>query len=385
MKKVIIAAICLGMLSLGVFAQTTKTRPRVVATPEPPSIKGGSTNSNRRPPVFSGGNDRTDDQEVIADDPGADDVIRVETNLVTMPVSVLDRNGRFVSGLTQRDFRIFENGKEQKVDYFQSVEQPFTVILMIDVSPSTQYKIDEIQDAAIAFIDQLRNNDKVMVVAFDDRTHVLSPVTNDRRLLRNAIRQAEFGDGTSLYESVDRVINTELTRIQGRKAVVLFTDGVDTTSRRANYESTIADAEETDAIIYTIRYDTQRDQPGGGGRSGNIGVGGIISILLGGKIPPGGMGGGSAGSSPAEYRKGKQYLDELSRRSGGRNFEALSLANLENAFSGIAEELRRQYSLGYYPETVGRKGDRRQIQIRVMKPDLVVRAKTSYIVGESGT
>jgi len=381
MKKVIIAAICLGILSLGISAQSTRTRPRVVATPQPPVIKGGSTEQNRRPPILNGGGNTQSDQETSADNSDDGDVIRVETNLVTMPVSVLDRNGRFVTGLTQRDFRIFENGKEQKVDYFQSVEQPFTVILMIDVSPSTQYKIDEIQDAAIAFIDQLRDNDKVMVVAFDEKTRILSPVTNDRRMLRNAIRQAEFGDGTSLYESVDRVINSELRRIQGRKAVVLFTDGVDTTSRRANYESTIADAEETDAIIYTIRYDTQRDQPMGGGGTGKIGVGGIINILLGGKIPSGVMT-GPAGSSSAEYRKGKQYLDELSRRSGGRNFEALSLANLENAFSGIAEELRRQYSLGYYPETFGKKGDRRQIQIRVMKPDLVVRAKTSYIIGE---
>ena len=382
MKKVIIAAICLGILSLAAFAQTTKTRPRIVATPQPPVIKGGSNDQNRRQPILNGGENTTqNEQETVADDPSDDEVIRVETNLVTMPVSVLDRNGRFVTGLTQRDFRIFENGKEQKVDYFQSVEQPFTVILMLDVSPSTKYKIDEIQDSAIAFIDQLRENDKIMVVAFDESTQILSPVTSDKRILRNAIRQAEFGNGTSLYESVDRVINSELRRIQGRKAVVLFTDGVDTTSRRANYESTIADAEETDAIIYTIRYDTQRDQVGGGGASGNIGVGGIINILLGGKLPVGGTS-GSAGSSPAEYRKGKQYLDELSRRSGGRNFEAMSLANLENAFSGIAEELRRQYSLGYYPETIGKKGDRRQIQIRVMKPNLVVRAKTSYIVGE---
>lgn len=382
MKKVIIAAICLGILSLAAFAQTTKTRPRIVATPQPPVIKSGSNDQNRRQPILNGGENTTqNEQETVADDPSDDEVIRVETNLVTMPVSVLDRNGRFVTGLTQRDFRIFENGKEQKVDYFQSVEQPFTVILMLDVSPSTKYKIDEIQDSAIAFIDQLRENDKIMVVAFDESTQILSPVTSDKRILRNAIRQAEFGNGTSLYESVDRVINSELRRIQGRKAVVLFTDGVDTTSRRANYESTIADAEETDAIIYTIRYDTQRDQVGGGGASGNIGVGGIINILLGGKLPVGGTS-GSAGSSPAEYRKGKQYLDELSRRSGGRNFEAMSLANLENAFSGIAEELRRQYSLGYYPETIGKKGDRRQIQIRVMKPNLVVRAKTSYIIGE---
>src|SRR5690606_37753498 len=132
---------------------------------------------------------------------------------------------------------------EQKVDYFLSVEQPFTVILMIDVSPSTEYRIDEIHRAAMAFVDELRPNDKVMVIAFDDSVRVLARATNDRRVLHNAIRQAQFGDGTSLYEAVDHAINRELRLIQGRKAVVLFTDGVDTTSRRANYESTIADAE----------------------------------------------------------------------------------------------------------------------------------------------
>src|SRR5690606_35682000 len=277
MKKLAGAAICLGILSLGIFAQTTKTRPRVVATPEPPTISGGSARTDgRRPPVFAGRDAQADEQQTAETDPGEDDVIRVETNLVTMPVSVLDRNGRFVTGLSQRDFRIFENGKEQKVDYFQSVEQPFTVILMIDVSPSTQYKIDEIQDAAIAFVDQLRANDRVMVVAFDENTYVLSEITNNRNELRNAIRQAQFGDGTSLYESVDRVINTELARIQGRKSVVLFTGGVDTTSRRANCQSTLADAEETDAIFYTIRYDTQRfQQQGGGNSNGKISIGGV--------------------------------------------------------------------------------------------------------------
>src|SRR5690606_31576473 len=106
---------------------------------------------------------------------------------------------------------------------------------------------------------------------------------------------------------------------------------------------------------------------------------------VGGKLPRGGCSGGqSAGSTSAEYRTGKQYLDQLSQASGGRNFEATTLANLDSAFSGIAEELRRQYSLGYYPETNGKAGERRRIQIRVMRPNLVVRAKTSYIVGENG-
>jgi Mg-chelatase subunit ChlD len=155
-------------------------------------------------------------------------------------VSVLDRDGRFITGLQKGDFQIFENGVEQKIEEFATVQQPFTVILLIDVSPSTAFKIDEIHDAAISFVDQLRAEDKVMVIAFDERVRVLSQVTNNRTALRNAIRRAEFGDGTSLYEAVDHVINRELQRIEGRKAVVLFTDGVDTTSRRANYQSTVA-------------------------------------------------------------------------------------------------------------------------------------------------
>src|SRR6185436_4149798 len=133
------------------------------------------------------------------------------------------------------DFKIFEDGVEQKLDYFQSVEQPFTVIMLIDVSPSTQFKIEEIQNAAITFVDQLRPADRVMVIAFDENVHILSPATNNRNQLRNAIRQAAFGEGTSLYEAVSYVIDNQLRQIQGRKAVVLFTDGVDTTSRRANY------------------------------------------------------------------------------------------------------------------------------------------------------
>ena len=139
-----------------------------------------------------------------------------------MPVSVLDREGRFIAGLRQQDFKIFENGIEQKVDYFQSVEQPFTVILMLDVSPSTQWQIEDIQNAADTFVDQLRPDDKVMVMAFDERVHILSNVTNDRYQLHNAIHRTRFGDGTSLYEAVDHVLGQELSQIQGRKAVVLF-------------------------------------------------------------------------------------------------------------------------------------------------------------------
>ncbi len=402
MKKFAFAFLCFGMLTVAAFGQTSRsTRPRVAATPAPPVIQNDAParTSERRPPVLQGepSAKRPAPTPTPAGSDDADEVIKIETNLITMPVSVLDRDGRFVSGLGQNDFRIFENGIEQKVDYFQSVEQPFTVVLMIDVSPSTAFQIEEIHAAANTFINQLRPNDKVMVIAFDETVQVLCRPTSDKRVLRMAINSAQFGDGTSLYEAVDQVISRELRQIEGRKAVVLFTDGVDTTSRRASYQSTIADVEEIDALFYPIRYNTQRDGFGGGGDwggggnrrrrgggSGNGNLGGIIGIILGGgNFPTGGGGGGGGRGNSNEYETGRKYLETLALNSGGRSFEAESTYNLDAAFSGIAEELRRQYSLGYYPENVGQIGDRKQIKVRVMRPNLVVRAKSSYIVGQN--
>jgi VWFA-related protein len=402
MRKTVFTLLFVPLLFTAAFGQTNRaTRPRIVPTPAPESRQAPpvlqndpSQPSAKRPPVLTGGGVRpttTDqtakkDDDVIVDD---NEIIKVETNLVTMPVSVLDRDGRFVSGLQQRDFKVFENGIEQKLEYFASVEKPFTVILLIDVSPSTQYKIDEIQDAAIAFVDQLRRDDRVAVISFDEHVHLLAAPTNNRNVLRNAIMQARFGDGTSLYEAVDSVVNQYLKRIEGRKAVVLFTDGVDTTSRRASYQSTIADVEELDALFYTIRYDTAADMNGGyggggGRRRGGGGWGDIAGIILGG----GGRGGGGryprgGGSSSQEYETGRKYLQALAQNSGGRSFDAPTISNLDAAFAGIAEELRRQYSLGYYPENVGQAGERRRISVRVARPNLVVRAKSSYIVGQN--
>jgi Ca-activated chloride channel family protein len=406
MKRFAFSFVLLGLAVAASFAQgdrSTRTRVATTPTPKAPTIQNDTVRSttDRRPPVLASPNGSRPSPNstppagdaVMGD---SDEEIRVETNLVTMPVSVLDRDGRFVAGLAQRDFEIFENGQKQKIEYFQSVEQPFTVVLMIDVSPSTQFRIDEIQNAAITFVDQLRPADRVMVIAFDESVRVLSEPTNNRAQLRNAIYMAQFGDGTSLYEAVDDALNRRLRQIQGRKAVVLFTDGVDTTSRRANYQSTIEDVEEADALVYPIRYNTQRGGWAGGGGGNNnggwgsprsrrrsAGWGNVIGIILGGQLPPMTGGGGGSGTSSGEYETGRQYLEELATKSGGRNFEADSTMSLDSAFAGIAEELRRQYSVGYYPDTVGQKGERRQIKVRVGRPGLVVRAKNSYIVGST--
>ncbi|MCZ2389904.1 MAG: VWA domain-containing protein [Acidobacteria bacterium] len=390
-KKIVFLSLAMCLFGFAALAQNNRsTRPRVAPTPVPTPTPVTRTDRGM-PPVLGGGRntptqpDTTQTDDVVG---GDDDVIRVETNLVTMPVSVLDRDGRFISGLSQQDFQIFENGVPQKVEYFQSVEQPFTVVLLLDVSPSTQFRMDEIQRAAMAFVDSLRPADRVMVMSFDEYIHVLSPITNNRYELKNAIRQAQFGDGTSLYDAVDDVIRRRLSGIEGRKAVVLFTDGVDTTSRRATIQSTTDAAEELDALIYPIRFDTSGDLNGGMGspvprrQNRRVTMVDILgAILSGGNVNVGS--GAPGGGTRAEYERGRQYLLALAQKTGGREFEADSIYNLQAAFTGIAEELRRQYTLGYYPEKAGTIGERRQIKIRVHRPNVVVRAKTSYIVGDN--
>lgn len=409
MKKIIALLLCVGLLSAFSFAQT-KTRPRVVVTENqpsqtvPPSAETSDPStqtqpaSTRRPPVLINDSKPVtiNEEEIIDDDD--DEIIKVETNLVTIPVTVLDRDGRFISGLQKSDFQIFEDGVSQKIDYFASLEQPFTVVLLIDVSNSTQFKIEEIQNAAITFVEQLRPMDKVMVISFDEQIKVLAQPTSDRATLRNAIRRISFQGGTSLYEAVSYTINRELKNVEGRKAIVLFTDGVDTTSKRSTYQTTVKEAEEIDAMIYPIRFDTYGFANGGnpppsnypaprrrtGGSNGGAILGQILgSIITGGNVQIGS--GGGVGNSRSEYERGRRYLEELASVSGGRNFDASTTYNLDAAFSGIAEELRRQYAIGYYPEKEGQKGQRKQIRVKIDKTNAVVRSKNSYIVGATST
>jgi VWFA-related protein len=388
-----------------VFAQT---RPRRAA--QSPAAAPAQAPKPLPPPAprqqGQGAAGQRPQQDQAGEEVGEGDVVRVNASLVTVPVSVLDRDGRFIAGLRKEDFRIFEDGQEQQVAYFAPVEQPFTVALVIDTSGSTRFKIEEMQDAAIAFLDQLKPNDRVIVVAFDDKIRVLSDPTSDRSVLREAIRRTRTGDGTRLYDAVDLVIRQQLGPIKGRKAIVLFTDGVDTTSKHASYQSTLAEAEELDAMIYPIQYDTYMDGagggwPGGGGgggypgrypRRGGSGIGDIIGVIIGGGTypgrgggwPGGGGGGGGAGTSRGEYELAGAYLRGLADETGGRHYAAETMGNIEEAFTSIAEELRQQYQLGYYPSRQSQAQERRQIKVRVKRPNLVVRARDSYVYKPAG-
>jgi VWFA-related protein len=266
---------------------------------------------------------------------------------------------------------------------------------MLDTSPSTQFRLEDIQDAAISFVNQLRTDDRVMVVSFNDDIKILSEFTTDRRKLERAIQRSKTDDGTRLYDAVDMVINQQLSRVQGRKAIVLFTDGVDTTSKRASYQSNIMDAQELDALIYPVQYDTSQDMGGGGGNFPPMGPGDVWGQILGGIFGGGGgrrhgRGGGGGGGYPQgrgtardDYDLANQYLLELANSTGGREYHADSLQNMSYAFANVAEELRRQYSIGYYPKRPPEAGQRRQIKVRARQPNLAVRARDYYIFNPS--
>ncbi len=374
--------------------QSTSAPEITTPAPEPgkPPVLGGANYPNNHKPEAQQDQTPSGPEEV-----DAGDVIKVNTTLVTIPVSVMDRDGRYVPNLQKEEFRIWEDGVEQDVAFFQSVDKPFSVVLMLDTSPSTQFRLEDIQDAAISFVNQLRPDDKVMVVSFNDDIKVLSEFTTDRSKLRRSIERARTDDGTRLYDAVDMVINQQLSRIQGRKAIVLFTDGVDTTSRRASYQSNVMDAQELDALIYTVQYDTSHDMntqnyPPMGGSIDIFGqiLGGIFGGGGGGHRRGGGGGGRGGypqgrGTQRDDYELANYYLQELANSTGGREYHADSLQNMSYAFANVAEELRRQYSIGYYPKRPPQAGQRRQIRVRARQPNLAVRARDSYIFNPSGT
>lgn len=353
MKKIAVLSLLIAALITVASAQNNKQeRPRQISV-EPIAVPSQTPAPGRT--------------ETTEDDGG---VLRVETSLVTIPVSVTSRDGRSILDLQQSDFKIFEDGREEQIEIFAPTEQPITVVLLLDTSLSSSFKISEIQNAAITFVNQLKPQDKVLVAEFDAKVHVLSDFTNDRARLQKAIRKADFGDGTSLYDAVGLALGEKLEKIEGRKAIVLFTDGVDTTSYRTDGNNNIREAETSDVQIYSVFYNTLPDVQERLNRMSPEEREREEQLL---------------GITPEDYERGKRFLNELTSRTGGRVFQADSTQNLENAFVNIAEELKRQYSIGYYPSETAQPGQRKQVKVLVNRPNIVIKARESYVVGASAT
>lgn len=357
----------------------------------PPTLIGSETARSMAPPRLANMGVPPEPPSMATRAPAADptpeevdenDIVRVDTMLVTVPVSVLDRQGRFIPGLKREDFTLLENGEQQPIAYFETAEKPFTVALLLDTSASTRFHLDEIKAAAIAFAKQLRPQDRVLVVTFNSEVLLLTEATNDVNLMEAAIEEyANTGTATRLYDAVSLTIDERLNRIKGRKAIVLFTDGVDTASQQATHQSTLYQVEELDALIYPIQYDTTAMQGAGSVTVTRTQQGpfGITTSKQTYNVPWN-LGPPLPGTTKADYDRADQYLHALADRTGGRLYQAKDTSQLADAFSSIAEELRRQYTLGYYPKSANiADGERRQIRVRVRQPSLAVKARNSYI------
>lgn len=389
--------------------------------PKPAETKPESAKPAEPEPRAAGATDQ------IEDDDG--EAVKVETNLVTLPVIVSDRGGRYVPDLKAEEFNVSEDGAAQKVSFFATVSEPFHVVLLIDTSASTTAeKMRQVQEAAVTFINNLQQDDRVKVVSFDDTVRVLCDFTGDRAALASAIRATRPGKGTRLYDAFDLAYRS-LRRVKGRKAVVMLTDGVDWHSDSHTYDDNRRALEESDVVVYPVRFDTRAEteqlarEQQQGGQSVDLGT------ILGGKIPglPGGggtikvnprgrrpstdprdggdpsrdasRGGGPGGTDtfpttsrrPEDsgeesirslmdriYKLADDYLNEIANTSGGRLVRADNNMMLPRAFQQIAEELRTQYSLGYYPTNPERSGKYRKIRVRTTRKDVAVRTRPGY-------
>lgn len=392
MKKIAVFAFLSVFIGINVMFIAAQSRRGA-----PPSETG---KANKRPtqntptptptPTPEDENTTNIESVAIAEPTDDGDIIKVDTSIVTIPVKVLDRKNRFISGLQKEDFKVWEENIEQQIELFSNEQQPFTVALVLDMSFSAKFKAEEIQAAAISFIDQLRKDDKVMVVSFDQEVHLLTEPTSDRDRIYRAIKSTKIDYGTSVYEAMDLVINDRFKKIGGRKAIVLFSDGVDTSSRKAHDMNNLSDALELDALIYPIRYDTFADVQA----MKNKPV--TSQPQIPGPLPPknknplpfpvptqtvGMM--DDKGTTPDEYKKADEYLDQLAVRTGGRMFFASTTANLTKAFADIAAELREFYSIGYYPKDEAVKAKKRKIKVKVNRENVAVKARDSYVVGNN--
>jgi len=209
--------------------------------------------------------------ETSPEEPQDIETLKTDTDLVTVPLIANDSNGTYVTDLRQEEFSILEDGVQQQIAFFGKVAAPFHVVLMLDTSSSTEDKLKDIQQAAFTFVQQLQDADRVKVISFDDNVRDLNDFTSNREILRSAIYKTKSGQGTKVYDAVELALNT-IRKIRGRKAIVIFTDGMDWHSDSATFDGTLRGLDEEGVVVYPIRYDTRatterlaREQAAGGG------------------------------------------------------------------------------------------------------------------------
>jgi VWFA-related protein len=347
-----------------------------------------------------------------AQEPAA--TIAVDVKVVTLPVTVRDKHSKIVRDLTKDDFTLQEDGRAQTIKYFsQETNLPLTLGLLVDTSRSQDNVVDAERNASKSFLDQMlvQPKDKAFLIHFDREVELLQDLTSSHEKLQAALELLKSpsdrersndpndpsnspsgsdsgshrGGGTQLYDAVFLASNELMKKQQGRKALIILTNGVDHGSK-TYLESAIESAQRADTVIYAIYFaDSHRDegprQPGGMGRSGGGYPGGGGGGWPGGGGGwPGGGGGGRGGQrQPQEsHTDGKKIMERVSKETGGRFFEVSKKETVGEIYDSIVEELRTQYSMGYAPDKDSSASGYHHVQLAVKKKDLTVQTREGY-------
>ena len=376
----------------------------------PALVNGQQPSSPQRPRRVSPSGEQT---PATLDKPAPEevdegDVVRVETQLVSVPAVVTNSAGRPVAGLRAESFMLFENGEEQRITNFGTTEAPFEIALLLDTSGSTRADVALIRQAASAFVDALRAGDRVAIIGFNAarqgqsvaaRVEVLSKLTDDRKLLRTAIENLGSSNGTPFYDALDRIADEvfrEAPReeVRGRRAIVALTDGVDSTSD-SDFQTARLKLIRSGVASYFIQVNTEdfvedrllKDcQDDGRLTLSTKQLQRYRQVFIPRAKPEDFVDFCQMGSfermqiSRDLYNLARREMDELAKASGGKNFIADSLQDAQAAFARVATEIGTQYSLGYYPTNKARDGKFRTIRVEVrgLKDKPQVRAREGY-------
>lgn len=389
-----LATIACALLLVSAQQESGQQRPRRVVEAQPPTSKPQPTPSPRS----------TGPGEEV----GEGDVLRVETQLVSVPTVVTDSTGRPVAGLRAENFRVFENGQPQVISNFATTEAPFEVALLLDTSGSTRADVALIRRAANLFIDSLRAGDRVSIVSFNTRreekdtlatVEIKTPLTSDRNILRRALETVGASNGTPFYDALER-IGDEVFRdapreeVRGRRAVVALTDGVDSSSD-AEFAEARSGLLRAGLTCYFVQVNTEdyveerlmRDcNDFGTLRLSRTQLQRYRKIFVPGA--PAGDYNSFCQLGPFErmqisrqlYNLARSEMADLSRSTGGKTFVASDLREARSAFTQVANEIGTQYSLGYYPVNKRRDGSFRAIRVELkgVTKGAQVRAREGY-------
>ncbi len=320
--------------------------------------------------------------------------ISVNVKMVTMLATVRDKHGQLVRNLTKDDFALAQDGHPQTISYFVAdSDLPLTLGLLVDTSMSQRRLLDQERDASHAFLDHVlrEDKDKAFIIHFDYQVELLQDLTSSRPKLEAALNQIgrpEFsqtgggssgsdpnsggrgshshgGGGTLLYDAVFLASDELMKKQQGRKALIILSDGVDRGSKE-NLQDAIETAQRADTLIYSILF-ADKEGYGNGGNYGGPRMGG------------GGMGGHHR--YPQESRPdGKKILQQISKETGGRFFEVSKKEAIDDIYAQIDEELRNQYALGYTPDKPDTAPGYHKIQLTTKNKDQVVQTREGFYI-----